>query len=315
VSIFFRPYAAPLRWVTGPMQRPSRRLPRWEKVLYCKQPYEDNFVDDARFLEQMRRNPDVTVFDYGDLVRESAAVSQHLSMVVIFIVIFKHLWDHNLSLPFILSLDSFLFVLWMLCLPMFDAEFALENVATTASSVTLFIVLLLLLSPVMHSLTYTYSNDTIWAMAIFFMFLNMCSTDYRYVSGAAKRHTGVLAVNAATFASVLLASRLPSALHAFSILALAMMLFGLYPVLQRHLKKWSVQWFLATTCVLVTIAAVSLFYVIKVLAVLFGIAIVLISFVFPKALISAQKAWKLQIKGPWDEAQPPLAESSLQYQS
>eukprot|EP00667_Euglena_gracilis_P021655 EG_transcript_23812 len=265
------------------MPRRQCQLPPWEKVLYCKQPYEDNFVDETRFLEQMRQNADVNVFDYWELVRESSAVSQHLSVIVIFIVIFKHLWDDNLSLPFILCLDSFLFLLWMLCLPMFDEEFALANVAPTASSITLFIVMLLLLSPVMHSLTYTYSDDTIWALAILFMVINMAFTDYRYVSGATEKHTGVIAVNAATFSSVLLASRLPSSLHAFSILALSMLLFGLYPVLQRHLKMHSIRGFLAATWLLFGVALVSLLHVMEILPVLFSLAIIVITFVFPKA--------------------------------
>jgi phosphatidylinositol glycan class C protein len=285
----------------------------WEKILYRKQPYDDNYVDEQQFLEQMRENADVKVFEYWECVRESAAVSQHLCIVVIFIIIFKHLWDDQLSLNFMLCLDGCLFLFWILCLPVLNKTFDLKNVQETAHSVTLFIVMLLLLSPVMHTLTYTFSNDTIWALAILFLFIHVFCNDYRYINGLSEKHTGVVAVNAATFSSVLLASRLPSSLHAFSILALSMLLFGLYPILRHHLKKFTVDGFLALTWVLFGLTTVFLALIMEVLPVLFGLAIGLITFVFPSALISAQKAWKLQIKGPWDEAKPPLSEASLLY--
>ena len=64
---------------------------------------------------------------------------------------------------------------------------AVKNVQETAHSVTLFIVMLLLLSPVMHTLTYTFSNDTIWALAILFLFIHVFCNDYRYINGLSEK--------------------------------------------------------------------------------------------------------------------------------
>jgi phosphatidylinositol glycan class C protein len=50
------------------------------------------------------------------------------------------------------------------------------------------------------------------------------------------RITGTVALNAAIFASVLLASRLPSTLHVFAIVALATQLFAMSPLLRNSLK-------------------------------------------------------------------------------
>ena len=47
----------------------------------------------------------------------------HIFPVVIFIIIFKHLWDDQLSLNFMLCLDGCLFLFWILCLPVLNKTF------------------------------------------------------------------------------------------------------------------------------------------------------------------------------------------------
>lgn len=95
--------------------------PKWKKILYAPQPYEDNYVDET-FLEQMRTNgalatvslaldrgllslvarrvglttqlccasaANVQDHDYGGMVRSAAAITQQICAVLIFFVRFE----------------------------------------------------------------------------------------------------------------------------------------------------------------------------------------------------------------------------------
>ncbi|OWZ23481.1 Phosphatidylinositol N-acetylglucosaminyltransferase subunit C, partial [Phytophthora megakarya] len=57
--------------------------PKWKKILYALQPYEDNYVDE-KFLEQMRTNANVQEHQYGGMVRSAAAITQQICAVLIF---------------------------------------------------------------------------------------------------------------------------------------------------------------------------------------------------------------------------------------
>ena len=52
-------------------------LPPWERVLWKKQPYEDNYVD-RTFLESLVKNANVRESDVVQIIKDSLAVAQHL---------------------------------------------------------------------------------------------------------------------------------------------------------------------------------------------------------------------------------------------
>eukprot|EP01012_Entosiphon_sulcatum_P042949 TRINITY_DN57087_c0_g1_i1.p1 TRINITY_DN57087_c0_g1~~TRINITY_DN57087_c0_g1_i1.p1 ORF type:complete len:309 (-),score=62.72 TRINITY_DN57087_c0_g1_i1:147-1073(-) len=283
--------------------------PRWAKVLYLKQPYPDNYSDDT-LLRDMKKNADVEVFEYWSCVRETAAITQELSVVVLFVVMFKHLWDGTLSLRFLLLLDAAMFAVWVVCRPLLAVSSGLADALRSVLSVVVFASILLIMSPVMHSLTLTYSNDTIWALTITLLTVHTLFYDYKYVNAITTKQSGVVSVNAAVFSAVLLGSRLPSALHAFSLLVLAVLLFALSPVARHHLKAHSPNLYLSLTWVLLTVTVVFLLFLFELLCGLYLLTILAITFVCPWVLINMQKSCKLQLKGPWDEAKPPPTPSS-----
>lgn len=126
----------------------------------------------------------------------------------------------------------------------------------------------------MRRSTNQYSNDTIWALSVILLLVHLCLHDYsqhqipgqpRYDQKQSScssflllslgmhslldcffleeveevkfcRIVGTVALNAAMFASVLLASRLPSTLHVFALVALATQLFAMSPMLRRSLR-------------------------------------------------------------------------------
>ena len=93
--------------------------PPWQKLLWVKQNYPDNYVD-GTFLEELQRNgKDTTIivankqkkkktnqetnivnvrsYNYWTMVYESGVITQQVSSVVIFIAIFIYLQIHSLS--------------------------------------------------------------------------------------------------------------------------------------------------------------------------------------------------------------------------
>ena len=88
-------------------------------------------------------------------------------------------------------------------------------------------------SPLLATLTRTFSNDTICALTITLFLLHLTLHDYVYASNYTNRSRGTVSLNAAVFASVLLAARLPSTTHVFAVMALAVQMFVLLPTQWR----------------------------------------------------------------------------------
>lgn len=59
----------------------------WKKLLWLKQPYEDNYTDSS-FLSQLKRNSTVVKYSYRKLVSDFSLVVLHLSLIMSVIVVF-----------------------------------------------------------------------------------------------------------------------------------------------------------------------------------------------------------------------------------
>jgi phosphatidylinositol N-acetylglucosaminyltransferase subunit C len=133
---------------------------------------------------------------------------------------------------------------------------------STAKSATLIFLVLLGLSPILKSLTKSTSPDSIWAMSCWLMGINLFFFDYggEYAAAsssndlnprvkgkgkgkpgdaAAAKFPASLSTNAALMASTVLASRLRTSTHVFSLTLFSIEVFGLFPVFRRHLRHRS----------------------------------------------------------------------------
>lgn len=143
----------------------------------------------------------------------------------------------------------------------------------TAKSALLIYFTLLGLSPILKSLTRSTSSDSIWAIATWLLIVNIFFFDYGGLQSAPRLHLAQdieaksssnsslldgptlarfnrgpstappfpssLSTNAALMASTVLASRLPSITHVFSLTVFSIEVFGLFPVFRRHLRHMS----------------------------------------------------------------------------
>ncbi|TKA65887.1 hypothetical protein B0A49_10218, partial [Cryomyces minteri] len=196
----------------------------------------------------------------------------------------------------------------------------------TAKSAILIYCALLGLSPILKSLTKSTSSDSIWAISVWLMCINVFFFDYgggvgaklvfvlRILNTKANRYfrfPASLSTNAALMASTVLASRLPSTTHVFSLTLFSIEVFGLFPVFRRHLRHISWRGHLALTIILVTGAGGGVGVKISgggwraaiAGVVLGGLLTGLTMGVCSWWLIGLQK-YKNEIHGPWDPARP-----------
>ena len=184
----------------------------------------------------------------------------------------------------------------------------------TVKSATLIYCALLGLSPILMSLTKSTTSDSIWAISSWLMLTNVFTFDYGAGGGAAgARVPASLSTNAALMASTVLASRLASTTHVFSLTLFSIEVFGLFPVFRRQLRHRSWGAHVALTAALVGVAGAALGLTLMAeqapwLAATVGVLVWGISNALAMGgcswwLIGLQK-YKNVVTGPWDPARP-----------
>ncbi|THY29978.1 GPI2-domain-containing protein [Aureobasidium pullulans] len=183
-----------------------------------------------------------------------------------------------------------------------------ERLATAKSALLIYCALLGL-SPILKSLTLSTSEDSIWAMSSWLLIINIFTFDYG--AGAEAKFPASLSTNAALMASTVLASRLPSTTHVFSLTLFSIEVFGLFPVFRRHVRHVSWTGHLMLTALIILGAGGGLCVTITgggwkagvIGAFLGGILTCLAMGITSWWLIGLQR-YKNEIHGPWDPARP-----------
>lgn len=194
-----------------------------------------------------------------------------------------------------------------------DSPFSTRNQRrlATAKSAVLIYCALLGLSPILKSLTKSTTKDSIWALSSWLMLINIFFFDYG--GGVGVKFPASLSTNAALMASTVLASRLTSTTHVFSLTLFSIEVFGLFPVFRRHLRHYSWQGHLLLTFALVlgagagmgvTLAPESTTWKAALIGILlWGIATAIGMGGCSWWLIGLQR-YKNVVIGPWDPARP-----------
>lgn len=283
----------------------------WRKVLYEDQGVPDNYVDES-FLDEMRKNLNTRTYQFWSVVLESGSVSQQISSVSIFVAVFVYM-DLGLLSPYVLfALASVLTFIGYVLFDVLDGgTLRCQSHRTRLDdlkSCLLVLVSVLVLSPVLKTLTDSISTDTIYAMTTFMLAMNLLLYDYGTRAAIVSRSASL---NASIFASVCLASRLPSSWHVFATVAFSMQLFALFPSLRRQLKMQLPSSDVFVTWTLLLVAIAILWPLSQLFAALLFLVHLAVTFVCPFWLIKLQRL-KDNIHGPWDEAvikEEPLAKN------
>ena len=182
---------------------------------------------------------------------------------------------------------------------------------STIKSAILIYCALLGLSPILKSLTKSTSKDSIWALSTWLMLINIFFFDYG--GGVGVKFPASLSTNAALMASTVLASRLSSSTHVFSLTLFSIEVFGLFPGFRRHLRHVSWKGHVLLTVALIlgsgafmgfTLAPESRWWKAAIGgAVLWGLVTALGMGGCSWWLIGLQR-YKNVVIGPWDPARP-----------
>lgn len=192
-----------------------------------------------------------------------------------------------------------------------------ELLGSTFRRLLLFCGCLLGLSPVLKTLTHSYSSDTIWALTLFLTTVHLIVHDYQFINDAAfdPEFQGTISLNAGVFASVLLASRLydddPStngtdhklmtsgSAEVFVFLFCAFLAHAGFPFLAHQIRRYSVKMHVTISILLFSLACGLLYLISNLLVGVYVVSSIFIAFICPAWLKWVQK-YKNEIHGPWD---------------
>ncbi|KAF2010733.1 GPI2-domain-containing protein [Aaosphaeria arxii CBS 175.79] len=183
-----------------------------------------------------------------------------------------------------------------------------QRLATVKSALLIYAALLGL-SPILKSLTMSTTSDSIWAMSTWLLCMNVAFFDYGEGSGS--HLPASISTNSALMASTVLASRLPSTTHVFSLTLFSIEVFGLFPIFRRQLRSRSWHGNLVLTIALVVNACGGVCVTLTgggrgawIAGVILGGVITFFAMgICSWWLIGLQK-YKNEIRGPWDPARP-----------
>eukprot|EP01041_Mallomonas_annulata_P009932 gene9932-20654_t len=296
---------------------PSKKHDRpWRKVLYEKQGYPDNFVDDNRFLEQLDVSTRSSPISLKSVLLHASLVAQQLAVVVIFLALYLYtVRDEGNGVATmwrLVSFDGGLLVSGYGLHCYLDPP-QIMAVRRSLYSLAMVMVCLRVAAPLLQTLTSSYSSDTIHALTIVFATVHLVSFDYAYVSDEGVEETqfcGTLSLNAAMFTALLLASRLSRVETVVAFVFLAVVLFSLFPMLARTVWRRSQTLQCVQTICLWLLASSLLFSLEdgdgadskRTLFTIYEILMVFLWLLGPLGFLGLQK-FRKAMTGPWDIAE------------
>eukprot|EP01130_Rhizamoeba_saxonica_P013865 TRINITY_DN5967_c0_g1_i2.p1 TRINITY_DN5967_c0_g1~~TRINITY_DN5967_c0_g1_i2.p1 ORF type:complete len:267 (-),score=24.73 TRINITY_DN5967_c0_g1_i2:117-917(-) len=244
-----------------------------------------------------------TEYQFSQLVLDSTVINNQISLVAIFISIFYYTLIQSITTPVLVGSTSIVTIVGYIFSVISGSSLSGNNLKANVRSMIILLISIWGLSPVLRSLTAPISEDTIIVLTLLFFAVHLYFQDYGYLIGLSEKYFAPVSLNAAIFASVCLVSRLPSTVHVFAIMFLAIEIFALSPMLRHHLKKYS--YWLDKVSSLILFA--SSIYLLKNISLVFTwmyvLSVSFISVICPICLVYMQR-YKNILHGPWDEAIP-----------
>ncbi|OAV92551.1 hypothetical protein PTTG_06633 [Puccinia triticina 1-1 BBBD Race 1] len=297
------------------MASPPPQVP-FRRVLWARQPFPDNYQD-RTFLTHLHQNRTAqrTIDGYPTLVICALPLCAHLSSVMIFVGLFVYLHEGHIHAQgliwYTISLGLVGYLVWERSKS--DRRLARQAVLRSTG---ILIFLLMLISPVLKTLTLSTDSDSIWALSAVLLTINILLADYRdgresLIEGSLDvSFPSALSINAAISASVVLGSRLPSNADVFSLVLFAVEWFALFPLMRRDvMRKYPDSLFRP---VVLNISLASLAFLISwtlsiSVALIYLMAVPLgTAFILPGIYVWLQR-YKKDLGGPWDCAVPRLS--------
>ncbi|CAF2872023.1 unnamed protein product [Rotaria sp. Silwood2] len=272
----------------------------YRKVLYDVSPHDFKILDDDHIYEMNSEiNHSISSSSYRHIywstVAESGLITQQVSLVILFIILFIHLDNDNLHPRNILIINALIGIIGLF---VYRRHINIKLLQENLKTLLIFLLFGSMVSPVVFTLTKTISTDTIYAMSTLMMLTHLIFYDYGAETAMVQK---ALSFSVALFSSVCLASRLSTSFHTFCLVTSAVLVFALWPELRKYIKESSFRVFSLLTIVHIIGCIILLFRLSILHTILYILAIIFLTFLCPLWLVSLQK-YKISIRGAWEEA-------------
>lgn len=269
---------------------PKSRKP-WKKNLYENKEYEDNYTDES-FLKDLKTNHNLRQYTLLECFFGVTKVSQEISCVTLFLIIFHYLYANTVQ-PQKILFNSFAFTGLGYIVYRGKDILNVSDVVEDSKTVGVFLLFGYIFSPLLHTLTDSISTDTIFSNTFIILFFHLLLHDYG-VDGFLVSST--VSLNCGIIASICLASRLSTGHHAYVLLVISAEVFVLKPLL--FVKVWR-PWMLIP----IVLTTSYFLYHISTFLLLFYVVVLLFVNLFCPFLFQRFNNQKCTISGPWDEAE------------
>lgn len=277
----------------------------WKKLMYLKQPYPDNYTDES-FLSQLKRNETVIQYSYFKLVKDFSLITFHVNNLILVIQIFVNIYYFNWNPIVFTTISSAIsllaFLVWEIKLNNFTS-YTVNG--SKLKSFVLIIFMILILSPVLRSLTRSTSSDSIWSISFLLTIANIVFHDYAFTTNI-PQYKPIISTNISLSNALFLSSRLSSTFQVFCFIFLSIQLNILLPLLYFAIRQKSSN-SIYQKVVFSTVFCLNGYYLFQVynlhLIIFWVFTQVFISFMLPAYFMFLQK-YKNELLGPWDIAKP-----------
>lgn len=275
---------------------------QWRKVLYDKQQYPDNYIDEKRFLESLQANVlPAPLSSSISFIIGTTVIFQQLSIVAIFVAVYKYVMIKTITLKGLISLDLTA-LLFGYITEVFLTEKSGNSTAPKILSIQAFVIIgvcLRIAAPILQTLTSSFSDDTINALSIFFTIAHLIFHDYSFVNGDSDTFAGTISLNAAMFSTILLISRIKKIELVFAFVVLAVICFSLFPHTAKVMKKHSLILHILITAIKWIFASFLLYKLDIALFIVYEILVALVVIIGP-IIYMKMLMRKKYMRGPWD---------------
>ncbi|XP_053982009.1 phosphatidylinositol N-acetylglucosaminyltransferase subunit C [Hylaeus volcanicus] len=264
---------------------------QWQKNLYENYSLPDNYTDSS-FLEQLRKNIKPNNVTLSEAITFGASICIQLSIVILFVIIFIWL-NKEWTSPNVIFVSGVILTIFGYFVYCVTEQTTVKKMSKDFRTALIFLTFGYILSPVLKTLTETISTDTIYAMTILMFLTHLIFSKYGSLQISL---SDSLSITSSIFGSLMLASRLASPSHAFSLLTVAVQCFVLLPFLMYKLSKKILISIFVTLNTLYFLLFIS-----QTISYVFILSIVFLHFICPYWYVRCQ-TYKDNIYGPWDEA-------------
>jgi phosphatidylinositol glycan class C protein len=166
---------------------PSFYKPPWKRILYEKQPYKDNYYDPTKFFDFVRivksdqsnkhNSIKSIIITYWSIFLDTTIIAQQISAVTCFLAIHRYLIFHKIGFFEVMSLNFLLILCGILCYYFYNSNIQ-SSLWGYAKISGLFIACVRIVAPLLQTLTSSFSEDTIYALAITLSTIHLVFHDY-----------------------------------------------------------------------------------------------------------------------------------------